>query len=233
MTSHETSQESTSRNIIWHYPSPHRWRVWKGSTLSSISCTANTTAALKTKKGKMQILFSLDSGHQGCSDRLNWDTPSCHSWCLLREVWRPWRRWCPWKTDGAERHPKSSHMTDRDGWPNLCLFFSEDLNCGSDKDGWARTWADLGYGPCHPSYLDIRPGDRQGGGADVPEQWSEKEDLGEILYKHFHSMESFLLKLCQILMEWGNGVGSFQWQYSSPVNHHLKWTYWWLHILGS
>lgn len=46
---------------------------------------------------------------------------------------------------------KSSPMTDRDGWPNLCLFFSEDLHCGSDKDRWAVMRADLECVPCHPS----------------------------------------------------------------------------------
>lgn len=46
---------------------------------------------------------------------------------------------------------KSSPMTDRDGWPNLCLFFSEDLYCGSDKDRWAVMRADLVCVSCHPS----------------------------------------------------------------------------------
>lgn len=40
---------------------------------------------------------------------------------------------------------------DRDGWPNICLFFSEDLYCGSDKDRWAVMRADLECVPCHPS----------------------------------------------------------------------------------
>lgn len=66
----------------------------------------------------------------------------------LREAWRSRRRLRPWKAEGPS---KSSHMADRDGWPNLCLFFSENLYCGSNKDRWAVTWADLRCVPRHPS----------------------------------------------------------------------------------
>lgn len=116
-------------------------------------------------------------------------------------------------------------MTDRDGWPNLCLFFSEDLNCGLDKDRWAVTgliWATdhvilhiwtSGKGTARvDGLMFLSSGVKR-------KTWVSCSTI-------FFSIKSFLLKLCQVLIEWRNGVGSFQWQYSASVNHHLKWTDW-------
>lgn len=121
-------------------------------------------------KRSVTNLFEGRSGHQGCSD-----TRRHHYWHSLREAWRPWRRLCPWNTAGVERHSKLSPMTDRDGWANFCLFFSEDHYCGSEKDRWAVTWADLEYIPCHPST------GHRGGQNDIPEQWGEKTDKSQLL----------------------------------------------------
>lgn len=89
----------------------------------------------------------------------------------LREAWRSCRRLCPWKAEGSSM---SSHVADRDGWPNVCLFFSENLDCGSDKDRWAVTWADLKCVPCHPSTGHVARGSLGIGWCPWVEGWKER-----------------------------------------------------------